>query len=201
MTEHTIAILKKPKLKAVSFLISLVSLVSVSDALAVKHKNPKDLNAAEAGDNSQWASASVVINAPPEVVWQTVHEERNHDPDLAYSKILEQGKNECRLEQKFTFLPMFGTAVCEMQDKEVPFERIDYKMIKSDHFKAMEGSWVFTALEGGKTRLDLSTNLDMGVPVPRAMVNSITSKKLARRLRHVKEMAEKTHAQVAHNQK
>ena len=178
----------------------VMALSSHPAALAFK-KTIKDLNVAEARDNAQWVSASVVINATPEVVWETVHVERNHDPDLAYSKILEQGKNECRLEQKFTFIPMFGTAVCEMQDKEVPFERIDYKMIKSDRFKAMEGSWVLTPMEGGKTRLDLSTNLDMGLPVPRAMVNSITSKKLARRLAHVKTMAEKTKAKVAQTEK
>jgi carbon monoxide dehydrogenase subunit G len=161
----------------------------------------RELNKVEARDNSQWASGSVVIKAPPEVVWQAVHDERNSDPDLAYSKILEQGENECKLEQKFTFIPVIGTAVCQMYNREVPNERIDYKLIKSDRFKAMEGSWVLTAIEEGKTRLDLSTNLDMGIPVPRGMVNAITAKKLATRLKHVKEMAETRHAKLAQNKK
>ncbi|MBX9939529.1 MAG: SRPBCC family protein [Candidatus Obscuribacterales bacterium] len=161
----------------------------------------RELNKVEARDNSQWASGSIVIKAPPEVVWQAVHDERNSDPDLAYSKILEQGENECKLEQKFTFIPVIGTAVCQMYNHEVPNERIDYKLIKSDRFKAMEGSWVLTAMEEGKTRLDLSTNLDMGIPVPRGMVNAITAKKLATRLKHVKEMAETRHAKLAQNKK
>ncbi|MBK9771193.1 MAG: SRPBCC family protein [Candidatus Obscuribacter sp.] len=158
----------------------------------------RELDKAEAQDNSQWSKGTIVIKATPETVWNAVHVERNSDPDLAYSKVLEQGKNESLLEQKFTFIPVFGSAVCKMKQWEVPLERIDYKMVSSDRFKAMEGSWVFTPLDGGKsTRLDLSTNLDMGIPVPRAMVNSIASRKIGSRLKHVKDLAENPQGKLA----
>lgn len=163
-----------------------------------KHEKVSELDKIEARDNSQWATGSVEIAAPVEVVWTAVHDERNSDPDLAYSKVLEQGKNECKLEQKFTFIPIIGSAVCQMVNKEVPLERIDYKMIKSDRFKAMEGSWVLTVIDEKRTRLDLTTNLDMGLPVPRAMVNAVAVKKLNTRLKHVKELAETRHAKLAH---
>ena len=150
-----------------------------------------------AGDKL-WHSAKILINAPPKVVWDTVHEERKNDPDLAYSKVLQQGENECRLEQKFQLIPVIGTAVCEMHNSEIPGQRIDYKLLKSDRFKAMEGSWVLTPTDDGKhTVLELSTHLDMGIPVPGPLMSSVTSKKLAKRLGNVKKMAEKHHAQVA----
>jgi hypothetical protein len=152
-----------------------------------------------AGDKT-WNSAKILIKAPPKLVWESVHEERKNDPDLAYSKVLEQGVNECRLEQKFQLIPVFGTAVCEMHNSEVPGQRIDYKLLKSDRFKAMEGSWVLTPQNDGRyTMLELSTHLDLGVPVPAMIMNSVTSKKLARRVGNVKKMAEKHHAQVAGN--
>lgn len=143
--------------------------------------------------DENWVRAAVEINAPANVVWEAVHEERKNDPDLAYSKLIHEGSpgsNEYRLEQKFVLVPVLGTAVCEMHNKEVPFERIDYKLIKSDRFKTMEGSWVLTTLEGGKTKLELSSLLDTGMPVPRGMVNSITARKIQKRLKRVKTAAE-----------
>ncbi|MBK7746869.1 MAG: SRPBCC family protein [Candidatus Obscuribacter sp.] len=180
-------------------------LIAMSAPAQAKNKKPvsdaelaRELDKAEAQDNSQWSKGTIVIKATPETVWNAVHVERNSDPDLAYSKVLEQGKNESLLEQKFTFIPVFGSAVCKMKQWEVPLERIDYKMVSSDRFKAMEGSWVFTPLDGGKsTRLDLSTNLDMGIPVPRAMVNSIASRKIGSRLKHVKDLAENPQGKLA----
>jgi ribosome-associated toxin RatA of RatAB toxin-antitoxin module len=146
----------------------------------------------------QRVQSKILIKAPPEVVWFSVHEERKHDPDIAYSKVLEQGVNEQKLEQKFCLLPVIGSATCVMHHTEVPNQRIDYKLLKSDHFKAMEGSWIFTPAENGKaTILELSTHLDMGVPVPKIIFNNLTQKKLDKRLAHIKEMAEGIHSKVA----
>lgn len=182
------------------------SYINAEPALAKKAKEKgdalqKDIDKAEARDNAQWSTGSVVIKASPEIVWQSVHDERASDPDLAYSKVLEKGENESRLEQKFTFLPVIGTAVCEMRNWEVPLQRIDYKMIKSDRFKSMEGSWVLTPMDNGQTKLELSTNLDMGLPVPRAMVNGIASKRITVRLKHVKDMAESRQNKLAQSKK
>ncbi len=137
--------------------------------------------------------ASITIKAPPEVVWDAVHEQRKTDPELAYSKVLRQGVNEATLEQKFMVIPVIGSAVCTMNTQEVPNRRIDYQMIKSDRFKAMEGSWVLTPSADGKsTTLELSSHIDLGLPVPRGMMNGVTQKKLERRLAHVRELAEKS---------
>ncbi|HEY9788419.1 MAG TPA: SRPBCC family protein [Candidatus Obscuribacterales bacterium] len=148
--------------------------------------------------NKPRVRASVVIKAPPEVVWNAVHEERKTDPDLAYSKVLRQGVNESTMEQKFVLIPVIGTAVCVMNTSEVPLRRIDYQLVKSDRFKAMEGSWILTPSADGKTTtLELSSHIDLGLPVPRGMMNGIAEKKLQRRLNHVKEMAENNHARIA----
>lgn len=137
--------------------------------------------------------ASITIKASPEVVWDAVHEQRKTDPELAYSKVLRQGVNEATLEQKFMVIPVIGSAVCTMNTQEVPNRRIDYQMIKSDRFKAMEGSWVLTPSADGKsTTLELSSHVDLGLPVPRGMMNGVTQKKLERRLAHVRELAEKS---------
>jgi len=150
----------------------------------------------------RWVKARILINARPDVVWHAVHEERKSDPDLAYSKVISQDQNRVTLEQKFAFLPVIGTATCLMVDEEVPNERIDYKLLKSDHFKAMEGSWVLTPhLDGNHTLLELSTYLEFGIPVPRALMDTVTAQKLQRRLTHVKQMSEKIPGQLAQSEK
>src|SRR5579883_1945993 len=54
----------------------------------------------------RWVTAKIRISAQPNVVWEAVHEERKTDPDLAYSKVVEENKNEQTLEQKFQLLPV-----------------------------------------------------------------------------------------------
>lgn len=146
--------------------------------------------------DSDWVKGKVTIKAPPSTVWYSVHEERKNDPDLAYSKVLEQhSEHEATLEQKFVLLPMLGSSVCVMKNSEIPLKRIDYYLLRSDHFKAMEGSWVLTPSADGKsTILELNSHIDLGMPVPRWFINSTLSKKIDRRLNHVKDMAEKMHA-------
>jgi hypothetical protein len=151
--------------------------------------------------DSDWVRGKVVVKAPVRAVWYSVHEERRSDPDLAYSKVLEKSENEATLEQKFVLIPFFGSSVCVMKDIEIPYERIDYHLIKSDRFKAMEGSWVLTPSQDGKsTTLELSSHIDTGMPLPRCLVNATIARKIDRRLSFVKKMAEGLHTGVvAHN--
>ena len=181
---------------------TLVALVAcLPSALAKSHAEPSAAAGpmCAASDKHDWVSSTTVIKAAPSEVWKTIHEERLKDPDLSYSKVLEQtSPTEYKLEQKFNFIPVIGSSVCVMQQREVPNERIDYNLLKSDRFKAMEGSWVLTPCDEGRhTKLELSSHLDLGLPVPRPFMNGITSKKIQKRLANIKDMAERSNARVA----
>ncbi|HEY9791761.1 MAG TPA: SRPBCC family protein [Candidatus Obscuribacterales bacterium] len=154
---------------------------------------------ARAGDPG--ASASVLINASPEVVWKAVHEERLHDPDLAYAKILGKRGNSSTMEEKFVSVPILGEVIAVLQENETPLKRIDYSLIRSDKFKRMEGSWSLTPVCGGKqTLLQLSSFLDVGVPFSQPFVRNATSRKIDRRLSNVKQVAEREQASLAGRQ-
>ncbi len=178
----------------------LTSLVCTTSALAKeshdsKASSPVSAEApakANAKGHDQWVTSSVLIQAPAAEVWRSIHEERSKDPDLSYSKVLEQvSPTEYKHEQKFNFIPVIGSSVCVMSQHEVVNERIDYSLLHSDRFKAMEGSWVLTPYDQGrKTKLELSSHLDLGLPVPRSFMNGCTSKKIQKRLSNVKHMAE-----------
>ncbi len=138
----------------------------------------------------RWVTAKIRINAAPNTVWDAVHQERHSDPDIAYSKVLEEGKNESTFEQKFQLLPVVGTSVCVIKSNEIPGKRIDYYLLKSDRFKAVEGSWILQPTEDGGTILELGSYIDIGVPVPRSWVEGVASKKLERRVSNVRKVAE-----------
>lgn len=166
-----------------------------------KDKNsiaPVTISTEQRENGRTWITGHITIKAPLDIVWYSVHEERKHDPDLAYSKILNQSENQSTLEQKFTLIPVIGTAVCTIHTTEVPLHRIDYRLIKSDHFKALEGSWVLTPSEDKNvTSLELSSHLDLGLPIPKMLMNSVAAKKLEHRLTNVRKMAEEINM---HNQ-
>lgn len=143
------------------------------------------------------AAAHILINAPAHLVWQAIHEQRKTDPDLAYSKVISKDGSSTVLEQKFVLLPVIGSSICTMSNEEQPLRRIDYKLLKSDRFKAMEGSWVLTPVDSKSTVLELSSFLDLGIPGSRSIINAVTARKLERRLHAVKCSAETAFAAIA----
>jgi hypothetical protein len=166
------------------------------DIKSLKHGKPVVSHEVRANGHKT-IKAKILIDAPVHVVWSTVHDQRKLDTDLAYSKIVEdRGNHNYLIEQKFLSLPLIGTAICVMDDYEIPNKQISYKLVRSDRFKAMEGSWVLSP-QGNQTILELSSYVDMGIPCPRMIVDASTAKRLERRLNNVKRFAEEAHTGIA----
>lgn len=134
-------------------------------------------------------TGKVDINAPAQAVWDAVHTERSNDPDISYSKVVEQKGNRVLLEQKFNTIPIVGEATCLMVQEETPMKRIDYKMVRSDKFKEMYGSWIIEENPTGVS-LSLQSVLDTGLPYARGVTNTFLQKKIDARLARVKTAAE-----------
>lgn len=126
-----------------------------------------------------------------------VHEERETAPNLVYSKLHKEDANLLVFEQKWTIVPFLATTTCVISENEIPYKRIDYKVIKSNQFKVMEGAWIFTTVDNGSaTELELTTHLELRRLAPMKLVNAMAKKKIAQRLAHIKELAEKPHANL-----
>jgi hypothetical protein len=180
---------------------SEATLIAVSDLEKEKlARGQVVIGTADKPNGRRWVTAKIRIKANPSVVWDAVHEERKTDPDLAYSKVLEEGKNEFILEQKFQLIPVVGTSVCVIKSTEVPHKRIDYHLLKSDRFKAVEGSWILQPADDGTTILELGSYIDIGLPAPRTIVEGVAGRKLERRVANVRKVAELTQSsKVAHS--
>jgi hypothetical protein len=146
------------------------------------------------------ADASILINAPPRTVWKAIHIERNQNPEVEYSKIVQDGGNVKTLEQKFTNIPFLGSVVAVTRQIEETNKHIDYSLVRSDKFKALDGAWDLTPVNGGKqTMLQLQTHVDIGIPFSSVFIHGTAQKKLTRRLASVKTIAEKEQARIAAN--
>lgn len=170
--------------------VAIVAAVSIPAAQAGESPTEFKWWTEKQPNGHRWVKAKMLIQAPSEVVWQSIHNEQSADQDLVYRKVISRGVNDVVSEQKLHHLPIIGTAVSTMHTTEVPLKRIDYEMVKSDHFKALEGSWVLTPGPNKSTYLELSSYCDIGIPIPRPIRDGITVKKLEKRLANVKKNSE-----------
>lgn len=141
--------------------------------------------------DKEGARGQIEIKAPARIVWEAVHKERAEDPDLSYSKVVEKQGDKIMLEQKFNGMPIIGEAVCLLEQTETINKRIDYKLVRSDKFKALRGSWILTELPDGITKLELHSVLNTGLPFSEHIVNHVLKGRICKRLERVKASAER----------
>lgn len=147
--------------------------------------------AAAKSADKEGVRGQIEIKAPARIVWEAVHKERAEDPDLTYSKVVEKQGDKIMLEQKFNGMPIIGEAVCLLEQTETVNKRIDYKMVRSDKFKALRGSWILTDLPDGITKLELHSVLNTGLPFSEHIINHVLKGRINKRLERVKASAEK----------
>jgi len=169
--------MKKPAL--INIFAALLVVTSTSTANADECKEFKGV------------SAKVTVKADPEHVWHAIRSMRNDDPQDV--KTISASPSEDILEETFDDLPIIGKAKCRYKERYKPYERIDYNMIESDHFKAFEGSWVLKPTgKGGETLVELSSYIDTGLTIPFAhqITNLATMRNVHKRLDEVKKSVE-----------
>lgn len=141
----------------------------------------------------------VHINAPPNLVWEAIRENRAADPDVQYSKFTEISDSERLLEQKYTAIPIFGSTICVLKLDEQLNKSIEYNLVSSDRLSEFEGRWVLCkAEEDGGTELELSNHLKLNLPVPQRLIDAFSAPKMKARVMFVKNLAEsKKQLQIA----
>ena len=150
---------------------------------------------AEADKQFKGVRGQMVVHADAAHVWHAIRALRDDDPESV--KMISQAPGEDVLEETFEDLPIIGKATCRYKETYKPYERIEYRMIQSDHFKAFEGSWVLTPMGNGEqTQVELSSYIDTGLVLPFAhqLTNMSTLRNVHKRLDEVKKAVESTSA-------
>ena len=136
-------------------------------------------------------TSHVTVQAHPRPIYQAIRDLRlKDDGDV---RVVSEDENQALLEETFDGLPIIGRAKCLYREHYKPFEKIEYKMVESDKFKAFEGTWQITpTADGGACVLQLSSYVDTGLTIPfaRQITNGQTLKDIHERLTAVKKAAE-----------
>ncbi len=147
---------------------------------------------ASAGDAGfKGVSAQIVVKSDPQRIFEAIRELR-HQGKVSVTVLSSEGNTDT-LEEKWDDLPIIGHAFCRYRETYVPFERIEYKMIDSDHFKAFEGRWTLTRQNDGSTLVALSSYVqtDLNVPFGHQLTNFTTMRNIHKRLDEVKRLCER----------
>lgn len=134
-----------------------------------------------------------VINAKPEVVYNAILKLRDESKDTV-KEVSRDGQHSCVLEETFDDLPVIGKAKCTYKEVYIPYKKIEYSMIKSEKFRAFEGTWLLSPTEDGQgTNLSLSSFVDVDLPVPfcKQLCKMQTMRGVKRRIKLVRSSCEK----------
>ncbi len=143
------------------------------------------------------ASASIVVAASPKIIYEAIWDLRNDKGSNV--RQIERDDKHSLLEEKFEGLPIIGSATCTYIETYDLYNRLDYHMLKSDKFKAYEGSWVITPTgDPVRNQVQLNSFVDTGIRLPFAqqLTNSSTLSGIHKRLQEVKQKAEARQAAV-----
>jgi len=132
---------------------------------------------------------SIVVSAPREAVWKAVT-----SADKFKASIKSTDEHTAIVEQTFDKIPFLGTVKTVEKVTVKPKESVSYVMIESNKFKAMSGCWLLTSVDDKTTKLQLTSYVDPGLPVPRFLINHFVKGKVEARLEKTKKIAEDIYA-------
>lgn len=133
----------------------------------------------------------ITIKATPQTVFQAIRQHRNDEEP--HRRLQSFDGKTAIIHEDLEGVPIFGKVHCVWQEEELPFSRIDYRLVSSSKFKESYGSWILTPTHNGdETVLELKTYIDPGLNVPFAheLTKISTSRDSKSRLERVKTIAE-----------
>ncbi|HEY9679745.1 MAG TPA: SRPBCC family protein [Drouetiella sp.] len=134
----------------------------------------------------------VRINATPQAVFEAIQSYRNSS--ALHRKLVSYDGKSAVVDEQLENVPVLGNVHCTWVEKEVPYQRIDYSMMKSDKFVSGSGSYVISQSAGDCCTLELRSELESGVKIPFAKeIGAVAAHKdMKLRLAQIKRMSENT---------
>ncbi len=141
--------------------------------------------------SQKFLTERIQIDAKPQAVFETLRKYRTCD--LHHRKLVSYDGKKALIDESIDGVPVYGKVHCLWEEKEVPYQRIDYTLVNSDKFAGGSGSYVILASrEDGKVTLELESSLESGLHLPFAseISQGAERKDMKARLSLIKRMAE-----------
>jgi hypothetical protein len=146
---------------------------------------------------SKVVTETLKIDASPQAVFAAIQGYRTSS--LYHRKLISYDGTSALVDEQLQGVPVLGSVHCTWVEKEVPYQRIDYKMVQSDKFVSGSGSYVILPGSADSVTLELSSELDSGCKIPFAkeIGQMAAHKDMKSRLLQIKRMSET--ARIAQN--
>jgi hypothetical protein len=138
-------------------------------------------------------SEKILIKARPEAIFEAIRQHRTLTTSDKRRELQSFDGKVAVIKEELDGVPVYGKVLCVWEETEVPFTRIDFKMVSSTKFKASHGAFILTpSSDGSSTQLELQAHIDAGLAVPFAseITKLTTSKDSKARLESIKKAAE-----------
>jgi hypothetical protein len=133
----------------------------------------------------------IQIDATSELVFDSIRKYRTCE--LHHRHLVSSEGNHALIEENLQDVPLYGTVRCLWLEEEIPYKRIDYKMVKSDKFSSASGSYIILPSQAsGSVTLELDSQFEIGLHLPfaREISQAAARKDMRTRLELIKNLSE-----------
>ncbi|WNG18245.1 type II toxin-antitoxin system RatA family toxin [Cystobacter fuscus] len=138
------------------------------------------------------ASRSIVINAPPEKLFDVITQYEKYPEFLSEVKkirVLDRKENTVKLQYEVDVIKTIRYTILVTEERP---KRMSWTFVEGEVMKDNKGSWVLEPDGEGRTKATYTVELALGPLVPKAIVNTLTESSLPKMLDSFKRRAEGT---------
>ncbi|OJH37060.1 type II toxin-antitoxin system RatA family toxin [Cystobacter ferrugineus] len=138
------------------------------------------------------ASRSIVINAPPEKLFDVITQYEKYPEFLSEVKkirVLERKENTVKIQYEVDVIKTIRYTILVTEERP---KRMSWTFVEGEVMKDNKGSWVLEPDGQGGTKATYTVELALGPLVPKAIVNALTETSLPKMLESFKRRAEAT---------
>ena len=136
------------------------------------------------------ATRSIVINAPPEKVFDVISNFDRYGEFLSEVKKVwtsERKGNEVKVHYEINLVKTIRYTVLVKEERPT---RVSWSFVEGEVMKDNKGSWLLEAEGQGRTKATYTVDVAVGPLVPKAIINGLVEQSLPKMLDSFKRRAE-----------
>lgn len=136
------------------------------------------------------ATRTIVINAPPEKVFDVITQFERYPeflPEVKRIRVLERRDNEAKVQYEVDVVKTIRYTILARSERP---KRMSWTFVEGEVMKDNKGSWVLEPEGEGRTRVTYTVEMALGPLVPKAIINTLVDSSLPRMLDAFKRRAE-----------
>ncbi|WNG36112.1 SRPBCC family protein [Archangium violaceum] len=138
------------------------------------------------------ATRSIVINAPPEKVFDVIVDYDRYAefiPEVKKIRTSDRKGNEVKIHYEVDIVKTIHYTLLAREDRP---KRMSWTFVEGEVMKDNQGSWVLEPEGEGRTKATYTVDMALGPLVPKAIINGLVEQSLPKMLEAFKRRVEGT---------